>query len=414
MKRFCSNCGAELPDDSVFCESCGVRVEEEPARMSEQRKPGKENHPQKTGGGGFPKTVLLGIIVLFAAAAIFYLCRGKGTGEPRESQKSAGAKPYYELKEENDVSIAKGTSEMIAGDPFIAKPASGETKATETPAPETTARTESTSTETETEADTTPQGQAYDTVTGGTWTQVAATWFYIIDDEIVTSSWGEDNGNYYFVDELGHMLTDCYTPDGYYVGPDGAYDPDADYGIVDIDTQDGRSTAPAGGSELAARLSTEDIAYATDFEWFLDCVLYEGNEAGRVITGPDSAMRITDDALSLNGGWKAFMCSDGKVYGSDVERYFHVMIDTDGDQFMLTANWKYMYDPAAGNSIDETHTDTFKGKYQNGTATAQSTYAQVDFDGFYLSADGKTEYATGTFHWISGEQDRIGLMRSVR
>ena len=63
------------------------------------------------------------------------------------------------------------------------------------------------------------------TVSGGKWIEVAATWFYQKDGKIVKNSWVDDNGVFYYVDENGYMLEDDYTPDGYYVGPDGSYNP---------------------------------------------------------------------------------------------------------------------------------------------------------------------------------------------
>ena len=39
--------------------------------------------------------------------------------------------------------------------------------------------------------------------------------------------------------------------------------------------------------------------------------------------------------------------------------------------------------------------------------------SMVNFDGFFMNADGTAEYAIGTFDWISGERCRIGLVRNV-
>ena len=35
--------------------------------------------------------------------------------------------------------------------------------------------------------------------------------------------WLEDDGNWYYLDENGVMMTDGYTPDGYYVDADGIW-----------------------------------------------------------------------------------------------------------------------------------------------------------------------------------------------
>ncbi len=64
------------------------------------------------------------------------------------------------------------------------------------------------------------------TVTGGQWTQMGSgAWVYEKNGKIVKDSWVESKDVYYYVDEDGYMLTSAYTPDGYYVGPDGGYDP---------------------------------------------------------------------------------------------------------------------------------------------------------------------------------------------
>lgn len=174
-----------------------------------------------------------------------------------------------------------------------------------------------------------------------------------------------------------------------------------------------KAEAPAANS---ADFSTDEIAYATEFDWFTDYVVSGGQENGRVITDPALATRITDRPDALNGGWKAFMFHEEGVYGYDAERYFNAVIEADKGRFNISMNWKYLYDQNDGSTVEESGSDAFSGTYDEsgGTASAQSSYARVDFDAFYLSADGRTEYAVGTFYWISGETDRIALMRRAR
>ena len=38
----------------------------------------------------------------------------------------------------------------------------------------------------------------------------------------------------------------------------------------------------------------------------------------------------------------------------------------------------------------------------------------IEIEAFYTSPDLERQYAIGTFHWISGEIDRIGLMRELQ
>ena len=72
---FCPNCGAQLPDDSTFCEKCGARLEK----------------PVKRDGPGMTKYAVIGIaaILLVAVAALFLR---PGTG----SEKAAATEPLKE------------------------------------------------------------------------------------------------------------------------------------------------------------------------------------------------------------------------------------------------------------------------------------------------------------------------------
>ncbi len=56
----------------------------------------------------------------------------------------------------------------------------------------------------------------------GQWMQDSFGWWYQNDDgSYAKSQWQTINGAYYYFDENGYMLTNAFTPDGYYVGPDG-------------------------------------------------------------------------------------------------------------------------------------------------------------------------------------------------
>ena len=255
------------------------------------------------------------------------------------------------------------------------------------------------------------------TVSGGEWIQIASVWFYQKDGELVKNSWIDDNGVYYYVDETGYMLSNAYTPDGYYVGADGSYDPNAPENKNGSGTSSVEGTAAGDAmAAIAAKLSTDESAHATEFDWFIDYVNETGYGMDAVITDPDRATRMTDLQGALNGGWKCFMFTKKGVYGSDVERYLNANVEASGGKFNITLNWDLMLDPSAGGSIKEQGSSIYRGTYDDleGTATAMSSDSKIDFDAFYLSKDGKTEYAVGTFTWISGEKDSIALMRSAR
>ena len=115
----------------------------------------------------------------------------------------------------------------------------------------------------------------------------------------------------------------------------------------------------------------------------------------------------------LNGGWKAYMFTKEGEYGSAQERYFNVELKASKKSFKAQANWAYIYDTNTGESIEEKGSDMFKGKFDNskGRATVKSDFAMIEFDAFYISKDYSTEYGLGTVSWISGEKERIGIMR---
>lgn len=57
------------------------------------------------------------------------------------------------------------------------------------------------------------------------WKQVWDNWYYF-DEKGKTkqSTWSEIDGKWYYFDQWSIMLHDTTTPDGYYVGSDGAWD----------------------------------------------------------------------------------------------------------------------------------------------------------------------------------------------
>lgn len=56
------------------------------------------------------------------------------------------------------------------------------------------------------------------------WKQVWDNWYYFGDDgDSKQNTWAEIDGKWYYFDEWSRMLHDTTTPDGYYVGSDGAW-----------------------------------------------------------------------------------------------------------------------------------------------------------------------------------------------
>jgi len=74
----------------------------------------------------------------------------------------------------------------------------------------------------ETEEETT---RTIPTISGGQWSKLkSGLWIYEKNGRLVKDVWVEDKGKYYYIDEEGYMMTDGYTPDGYYVKSDGSWD----------------------------------------------------------------------------------------------------------------------------------------------------------------------------------------------
>lgn len=60
------------------------------------------------------------------------------------------------------------------------------------------------------------------------WKQVWDYWYYFGEDgRSKQNTWAEIDGKWYYFDQWSIMLHDTTTPDGYNVGPDGAWIPDA-------------------------------------------------------------------------------------------------------------------------------------------------------------------------------------------
>ena len=55
------------------------------------------------------------------------------------------------------------------------------------------------------------------------WQLINGKWYYFGNDGYMKTGWITWNGKYYFCDASGAMLANTTTPDGFYVGPDGAW-----------------------------------------------------------------------------------------------------------------------------------------------------------------------------------------------
>jgi len=55
------------------------------------------------------------------------------------------------------------------------------------------------------------------------WQQVGGVWYYLNASGAMATGWINDGGNWYYLNASGAMLANTTTPDGYYVGPSGAW-----------------------------------------------------------------------------------------------------------------------------------------------------------------------------------------------
>jgi hypothetical protein len=83
------------------------------------------------------------------------------------------------------------------------------------------------------------------------WVEIDGSWKYCIDEDVyLTDSWIQDeDGNWYYLDADGNMLTSTMTPDGYYVDADGVWT-DAPVETADnaaIETSEEAAAAEAAG-----------------------------------------------------------------------------------------------------------------------------------------------------------------------
>ena len=167
--------------------------------------------------------------------------------------------------------------------------------------------------------------------------------------------------------------------------------------------------------ELAAQLSTEQYPVTGEFLWAKDFILSGARTVPEVLKS-DKVIRITGDRMPLiDGGWKVYISTADGEYGSDMDQYLNAQITPQGDSIrihMVRDRWFYL---GTDEIIRDGTVFDFEGSLDAGKGSAQaySDDARLDLDEFYITKDGMTEYALGTFTWISGEKDRVMMMREI-
>ena len=369
---FCPECGKQIPDDSVFCPECGARVEEEggsgqapqmgprPAASDPVYEAPKDTAADTSGGGTSKNSMIYiaaaaGVLVLaIAGYLVFKNLSGKGGAEP-----------------EPEESVAV-TSEVAKEEPSEEKRESkAEEKAKEDSAAKASADAEKTDKQEASAEDNKEDSQKSDTDT---------------------------------IEALANTVDSANLS-----GTQETFDEDYPQGFTE---EVGLTDEDLAG--FAERLSTTESAKALDFEWFIDYVNNGGTGPGKFLKDPGQVFSVTGDMTPiLNGGWKCFMFTKAGDYGSDGERYCNAEVTIEGEKIYMTVNFDTYLEGASGKSYQEDAKAKYKGTIDpvTGKATLRADDSMIEIDNFFSDRDIESEYAVGTFHWISGEIDQFGLMR---
>ena len=180
-------------------------------------------------------------------------------------------------------------------------------------------------------------------------------------------------GNYY-VDKDGFMLTNSYTPDGYYVGPDGKWDPD----------KTSSSTKDRTVSEIpVGYYDSIDVGWDTK-DYYIDAQVYTSGSdkilhfAHKETTGSNYSYY---DSSNPNGDDLVLYKKDGQIYGESTKDGAVYEVSYSGSA--LTVYWvNVIWDKSTSSS------STIKMVYRgttNSSKTSTSGYNTEYDDGRGLS-----------------------------
>ena len=115
----------------------------------------------------------------------------------------------------------------------------------------------------------------------GQWLHEGGEWYYFDGSGAMATGWRQVGGKWYFLQESGAMAHDGYTEDGYYVGPDGAWDEsgasDLGLGMAELTTADLLDPAATSAAftitsdeahPFAERIGAETVAPVGDMQNF--------------------------------------------------------------------------------------------------------------------------------------------------
>ncbi|SFG15023.1 zinc ribbon domain-containing protein [Oribacterium sp. WCC10] len=199
------------------------------------------------------------------------------------------------------------------------------------------------------------------TITGGQWTKMkSGAWIYEKNGRLVKDTWVQDKGKYYYIDEDGYMMTNGYTPDGYYVKSDGSWDPD----VKQLGQEDSKKSSGNDPSENSI----------TGGEW-------DYLQDGAVLYMDSRGEYVSDQWVEYKGKY---------YYLGPDETLIKNNYSTDGYWLDENGAWSKSVprrndDPALKNGSYVGNVSTWKIKLQSGNAYGKATFS-------YTSFGGKEEY----------------------
>ncbi len=129
---FCHNCGAELPDDALYCFKCGERMENR-AEIDEETaesftfnykdsKAGKRTDSKNKQSKNAELIVLLMVTIILLAAAVFFFMEYKNSpdaaeySEENEAENSGGQETVSLINEDKPAEITDAEKDMFFGE----------------------------------------------------------------------------------------------------------------------------------------------------------------------------------------------------------------------------------------------------------------------------------------------------------
>lgn len=179
----------------------------------------------------------------------------------------------------------------------------------------------------------------------GEWKKNSIGWWYVNDDGTYpTNSWSQINGEWYYFYETGYMACNTTTPDGYWVGSDGAWIQAKEAGVneanyidneeMDMNIDEYRDALYEASTRSERKEAV--LKYLEAFDYDVDYLVIEKNKikynppiaVGYNWVGEDEPEKteFTNDILSAV---LKYVNAEGQLYG-----YYKRIGDTDEFEYL--------------------------------------------------------------------------------